>query len=239
VAEDEYNFNQKNTEMLLEEMQHDSLMNNIQTELMKSDFISKGKRFMRNRERLDNLVIKAPISGQLSFINVIWGERVSAGYSIGELKVIDQFKVYTKISEYYIDRISIGLPATIIYQDKKYPLRITKINPEVKDRQFDVDLVFIEDQPDNIRIGKNYRIQIELGQAEDAVVIPKGSFFQATGGQWIFKLNSSGNKAMKTPVSIGRQNPQQYEILNGLNPGDRVIITGYDNFGEAQEVVLK
>ena len=239
VAEDEYNFNQKNTEMLLEEVQHDSLMNNIQTDLMKSDFMSKEKRFKRSRERLDNLVIKAPISGQLSFINVIWGERVSAGYSIGELKVIDQFKVYTKISEYYIDRISIGLPATIIYQDKKYPLRITKINPEVKDRQFDVDLVFIEDQPDNIRIGKSYRIQIELSQPEDALVIPKGSFFQATGGQWIFKLNSSGNKAVKTPVSIGRQNPEQYEILNGLNPGDRVIITGYDNFGEAHEVVLK
>jgi len=238
VAEDEYNFNQKNTEMLLEELQHDSLMNIIQTELMKSDLISKEKRFARSRERLDNLVIKAQISGQLSFLNVIWGERVSAGNSIGELKVVDQFKIYTRISEYYIDRIANGLPATILYQDKKYPLRITKINPEVKDRQFEVDLVFTEEKPDNIRIGKSYRIQIELGQAEDALVIPKGNFFQTTGGQWIFKLNSSGNKAMKTPVSIGRQNPQQYEILNGLDPGDRVIITGYDNFGDAQEVVL-
>jgi len=238
VAEDEYNFNQKNTEMLLEELQHDSLMNIIQTELMKSDLISKEKRFARSRERLDNLIIKAQISGQLSFLNVIWGERVSAGNSIGELKVVDQFKIYTRISEYYIDRIANGLPATILYQDKKYPLRITKINPEVKDRQFEVDLVFTEEKPDNIRIGKSYRIQIELGQAEDALVIPKGNFFQTTGGQWIFKLNSSGNKAMKTPVSIGRQNPQQYEILNGLDPGDRVIITGYDNFGDAQEVVL-
>ena len=122
VAEDEYNFNQKNTEMLLEELQHDSLMNNIQTELMQSDFASKGKRFTRSRERLDNLVVKAPISGQLSFLNVIWGERVSAGNSIGELKIVDQFKVYTKISEYYIDRIAIGLPAAISYLDKKYPL---------------------------------------------------------------------------------------------------------------------
>jgi multidrug efflux pump subunit AcrA (membrane-fusion protein) len=169
---------------------------------------------------------------------VIWGERVSAGSSIGMLKIIDQFKINTRISEYYIDRIAIGLPATVVYQDKKYPLKITKVNPEVKDRQFEVDLVFTEEQPDNIRIGKNYRIQIELGQPEDALVIPKGNFFQTTGGQWIFKLNSSGNKAVKTPVSIGRQNPQQYEILDGLNPGDRVIVTGYGNFGDAEEVVL-
>ena len=238
VAADEYNFNQKNTEMLLEELQHDSLMNTIQTELMKNDLKHEEKRFARSREQLDNLIVKAPFSGQLSFVNVILGERVSAGNSIGELKIVDQFKVYTKISEYYIDRITIGLPATVFYQDIKYPLRITKINPEVKDRQFEVDLVFTEEQPDNIRIGKNYRIQIELGQPEDALVISKGSFFQTTGGHWIFKLNDTSNKAVKVPISIGRQNPRQYEILHGLNPGDRVITTGYDNFGEAEEVIL-
>jgi len=238
VASDEYDFNRKNTKMLLEELQHDSLMNTIQIDLMKNDRMREEKRFTRSRERLDNLIVKAPLSGQLSFLNLIRGERVSAGSSIGELKIIDQFKIQTKISEYYIDRITLGLPATVVYQDKKFPLRITKINPEVKDRQFEVDLVFTEEQPENIRIGKTYRIQIELGQPEDALVIAKGNFFQATGGQWIFKLNHSGDKAVKTPVSIGRQNPQQYEILNGLKPGDRVIITGYDNFGEAEEVVL-
>ena len=238
VAADEYNFNRINTEMLLEELQHDSLMNTIQTGLMKNDLVREEKRFARSRERLDNLIVKAPLPGQLSFLNVIRGERVAAGSSIGELKIIDQFKIHTRISEYYIDRIVTGLPATVVYQNKKYPLRITKINPEVKDRQFEVDLVFSEEQPENIRIGKNYRIQIELGQPEDALIIPRGSFFQATGGQWIFKLNRSGEKAVKVPVSIGRQNPQQYEILDGLMPGDRVIITGYDNFGDAGEVVL-
>ena len=213
-------------------------MNIIRTELMRSDFIQKEKRFVRSRERMDNLIVKAPIPGQLSFLNVIWGERVSAGVSIGELKTVDQFKIQTKISEFYIDRIVIGLPATIINQDKKYPMKITKVNPEVKERQFEVDLVFVDEQPENVRIGKSYRIQIELGQPEDALVIPKGSFFQSTGGQWIFKLTGAGNKAVRTPISIGRQNPQQYEITNGLSPGDRVIITGYDNFGEAVEVVL-
>ena len=238
LASDEFNFNQQNAELLLTELQHDSLANNIQTELLKSDLLREEKRFVRSRERMENLIVKAPISGQLSYVSVIWGERVSAGNSIGEIKIIDQFKIQTKISEYYIDRITLGLPATITYLDKKYPLRITKINPEVKERQFDVDLVFSDEQPDNIRIGKNYRIQIELGQPEDAIVIPKGSFFQSTGGQWIFKVNSGGNKAVKVPVSIGRQNPQQYEILGGLTPGDRVIITGYDNFGDAEEIIL-
>ena len=238
VATDEYNFNLKNSEMLLTELQHDSLMNTIQTELMKSDFLQKEKRFARSRDRLNNLIVRSPLSGQLSYLNVIWGERVSAGNTIGELKKIDQFKIQTRLSEYYIDRISTGLPATVVYQNKKFPLRITKINPEVKERQFEVDLVFSEELPENTRIGKNYRIQIELGQPEDALIIPKGNFFQTTGGQWIFIVNSSGGKAVKTPISIGRQNPQQYEILNGLNVGDRVIITGYDNFGDAVEVVL-
>ena len=238
VSSDDYNYNQKNTEMLLEELKQDSLTNNIQTQLMKNDLMREEKRFARSRDRLEDLIVRAPLSGQLSFVNVILGERVSAGSSIGELKIIDQFKIHTTISEYYIDRITLGLPATVIYQDKKYPLKITKINPEVKDRQFEVDLVFAGEQPENIRIGKTYRIQIELGQPEDALVIPKGNFFQSTGGQWIFKLNHSGDKAVKTLISIGRQNPQQYEILNGLKPGDYVITTGYDNFGDAEEVVL-
>ena len=238
LASDEFNFNQQNAELLLTELQHDSLANNIQTELLKSDLLREEKRFVRSRERMENLIVKAPISGQLSYISVIWGERVSAGSSIGEIKIIDQFKIQTRISEYYIDRITLGLSATITYLDKKYPLRITKVNPEVKERQFEVDLVFSGEQPDNIRIGKNYRIQIELGQPEDALVIPKGSFFQSTGGQWIFKVNNAGNKAVKVPLSIGRQNPQQYEILGGLTPGDRVIITGYDNFGDAEEIIL-
>ncbi len=239
VASDEYSFNQKNTQLLLDELRHDSLMNIIQTDLMKNDLVREEKSFARNQERLDNLIVRTPISGQLSFVNVIPGERVGSGTSIGELKVIDQFKIHTKVSEYYIDRITTGLPATVIYQGQKYPLKITKINPEIKERQFEVDLVFTGDKPDNIRIGKNFRIQIELGQPEDALVITKGDFFQETGGQWIFKLNESGNKARKIPVTIGRQNPQQYEILSGLKPGEKVIITGYDNFGGAEEIILK
>ena len=238
LASDEYDFKQKNAELLLYELQNDSLTNIIQTELLENDLQREEKRFVRNQERLDNLIVRAPISGQLSYVSVIRGERVAAGNSIGEIKIIDQFKIQARLSEHYIDRITIGLPATVIDRNKEYPLRITKINPEVRDRQFDVDLVFSDELPENTRIGKNYRIKIELGQAEDALVIPKGNFFQTTGGQWIFKLNDTGAKAIKVPISIGRQNPQQYEIVTGLSPGDRVIISGYDNFGDAEEIVL-
>jgi HlyD family secretion protein len=239
LATEEFVFNQENTRLILEELKHDSLLNSIETDLMRSDFSREEKRFERSRERLDNLIVRAPVDGQLSFVNVIPGERIGVGSSIGELKVVDQIKINTKVSEYYIDRIVVGLPATITYQNEKYPLKITKINPEIRDRQFEVDLVFSDHRPDNIRIGKSFRVQIELEQPEDALVIPKGNFFQTTGGQWIFKLNESGDRAKKTPLSIGRQNPRQYEVLEGLTIGDRIIVTGYDNFGDAEEIILK
>lgn len=239
VATDDYQFNQQNAQLLLEELKHDSLMNTIQTELMKNDLKREQLRFQRTEERLDNLVVRSPIAGQLSYISVIPGERVSAGSNIGELKVVEDIKLSTRISEYYIDRISLGLSATVIYQEEKFALKIIKINPEIKDREFAVDLVFMDKVPENIRIGKSYRLQIELGLPEDALVVKKGNFYQSTGGQWVFKVNESGTKAIRTPITVGRQNPQQYEILEGLSAGDQIIISGYDNFGDAQELVLK
>ncbi len=239
VATDDYQFNQRNAQLLLEELKHDSLMNTIQTELMKNDLKREQLRFQRTEERLDNLVVRSPIAGQLSYISVIPGERVSAGSNIGELKVVEDIKLSTRISEYYIDRISLGLSATVIYQEEKFALKIIKINPEIKDREFAVDLVFMDKVPENIRIGKSYRLQIELGLPEDALVVKKGNFYQSTGGQWVFKVNESGTKAMRTPITVGRQNPLQYEILEGLSAGDQIIISGYDNFGDAQELVLK
>lgn len=135
--------------------------------------------------------------------------------------------------------ITTGLPATVNYQGKRYPLRITKVVPEVKDRMFDVDLVFTGEMPENVRVGKSFRVQIELGQPEQAIVIPRGNFYQSTGGQWIYKINPSKTKAVKVPLNIGRQNPLQYEITEGLQPGEFVIITGYDTFGDAEELILK
>ncbi|WP_288315576.1 efflux RND transporter periplasmic adaptor subunit [uncultured Mediterranea sp.] len=238
VSEDEYRYKEKTARLQRQSLRHDSAVSIIRRDLLLNDRDREQKKYERSRQRLNGLVVCAPISGQLSFVSVTPGQQVQSGESIGEIKVLDQFKVHTSLSEYYIDRITTGLPATILYQGKRYPLKITKVVPEVKDRMFDVDLVFTADMPDNVRVGKSFRVQIELGQPEDALVIPRGNFYQATGGQWIYKLNKDKTRAVRVPLTIGRQNPQQYEVTDGLQPGDWVITTGYDNFGDAEELVL-
>ena len=237
VAEDEYNHNMKKTALQIESLQHDSTMAIIRKELLRNEMARSQKQFQREMERLDGLVVRAPIDGQLSFVNGTPGQQVGSNSNIAEIKVLDKFKIHTQLSEYYIDRITTGLPATVNYQGKKYPLKITRVVPEVKDRMFDVDLVFVGEMPENVRVGKSFRVQIELGQPEDALIMPRGNFYQATGGQWIYKVN--GNKATRVPLTIGRQNPQQYEVTEGLQAGDKVILTGYDTFGEAEELILK
>ena len=237
VSEDEYNYNLKKTALQMESLQQDSAMTIIRKELLRNEMERGQKKFLRSMDRLEGLIVRAPIDGQLSYVNATPGQQVSSNSNIAEIKVLDQFKIHTQLSEYYIDRITTGLPATVNYQGKKYPLKITKVVPEVKDRMFDVDLVFTGEMPENVRVGKSFRVQIELGQPEDALVMPRGNFYQATGGQWIYKVN--GDKAVRVPLTIGRQNPQQYEVTEGLQGGDLVIVTGYDNFGEAEELILK
>ena len=237
VSEDDYNYNLQKTTLQMESLRHDSAMTVVRKELLRNEMERGQKKYLRSMERLEGLVVRAPIDGQLSYVNATPGQQVASNSNIAEIKVLDEFKIHTQLSEYYIDRISTGLPATVNYQGKRYPLKITKVVPEVKDRMFDVDLVFTGEMPENVRVGKSFRVQIELGQPEDAIVIPRGNFYQATGGQWIYKVN--GDKAVRTPLTIGRQNPQQYEISQGLQPGDKVIVTGYDSFGEAEELILK
>ena len=239
VSEDEYNYKLQNSALQMESLRHDSAVTLIRKDLLKNDLEREQKKFTRSLERMNNLVVTAPIAGQLSFVKVTPGQHVASGESIAEIKVLDQYKIHTSLSEYYIDRITTGLPATINYQGKRYPLKITKVVPEVKDRMFDVDLIFTGEMPDNVRVGKSFRVQIELGQPEQAIVIPRGNFYQVTGGQWVYKVNASKTKAIKVPLTIGRQNPQQYEITEGLQPGELVVVTGYDTFGDAEELILK
>ena len=237
VSKDEYEYNMKKTALQMESLSHDSAMTIIRKELLRNEMERGQKKFLRSMDRLEGLIVRAPIDGQLSYVNATPGQQVASNSNIAEIKVLDQFKIHTQLSEYYIDRITTGLPATVNYQGKKYPLKITKVVPEVKDRMFDVDLVFTGEMPENVRVGKSFRVQIELGQPEDALVMPRGNFYQATGGQWIYKV--IGDKAIRVPLTIGRQNPQQYEVTEGLQAGDQVIVTGYDTFGEAEEMILK
>ncbi len=239
VQHEEYIYKTKNTALQLEGLRHDSAATILRRELMNNDLERARKNSTHAGKRMDNLVVRAPISGQLSFLNVTLGQQVRQSENIGEIKVMDNFKIRTQLSEYYIDRVMVGLPASVTYQGEKYPLKVSKVVPEVRDRQFQVELIFTEEKPDNVRIGKSYRIQVELDQPDNAVIIPRGDFFQVTGGQWIYKVNSSGDKAIRTPITVGRQNPVQYEIIGGLEPGEKVITTGYANFGDADELIIK
>ncbi len=239
VSEDEFRYKTESTRLKLKSLQSDSAMTIIRKELLLNDFNREEKKLLRSRQRMEDLVVRSPLDGQLSFVKVTPGQQVTAGENIAEVKVMDQFKINTSISEYYIDRVTSGLPATITYQGKRYPLKVSKVIPEVKDRLFEVDLVFTGEMPENVRLGKSYRVQIELGQPEKTIVIPRGNFYQQTGGQWIYKVNADKTKAVKVPLSIGRQNPRQYEVTDGLQPGEFVIVSGYDKFGGAEVLELR
>lgn len=239
VSEDEFRYKTESTRLKLKSLQSDSAMTIIRKELLLNDFNREEKKLLRSRQRMEDLVVRSPLDGQLSFVKVTPGQQVIAGENIAEVKVMDQFKINTSISEYYIDRVTSGLPATITYQGKRYPLKVSKVIPEVKDRLFEVDLVFTGEMPENVRLGKSYRVQIELGQPEKTIVIPRGNFYQQTGGQWIYKVNADKTKAVKVPLTIGRQNPRQYEVTDGLQPGEFVIVSGYDKFGGAEVLELR
>ena len=238
VSEDEFRYKTESTRLKLQSLRSDSVMAVIRKEMLRKDYDREQKKMERGLRRMEGMVVRAPADGQLSFVKVILGQKVGAGENVGEIKVMDRFKIHTSLSEYYIDRVTTGLPASISYQDRKYPLRVSKVVPEVKERMFEVDLVFTGELPDNLRVGKSFRVQIELGQPEKAVVISRGNFYQHTGGRWIYKLNADKSRAVKVPITIGRQNPLQYEVTEGLQPGDCVITTGYDNFGDAEELVF-
>ena len=187
--------------------------------------------------RTDDLIVRAPVDGQLGSLGLTLGQQVAGGSKIGEIKVMSEYKIRTSLSEYYVERIHAGLPANIIQKQDTFGLRIARVVPEVKDRKFETDLRFLSDVPDNIRLGKSYRVKIELGQPEQAIIIPRGDFYQKTGGRWIYRMDKDGI-ARRVEIKIGRQNPEQYEVLEGLQPGDQVIISGYDRFGEVEELVI-
>lgn len=239
MAKNEYEYKKRKTDLQLRNLKEDSSANMLRRELLKGDMERARTKRDRAMQRSEDLIVRSPIDGQLSFLKVTPGEQVTAGTSIGEVKVLSDFKLRVNLNEYYIDRITSGLDASITQQNQHYPLRVSRVIPEVKDRTFSAELIFSGEKPTNVRVGKSFRVQIELGQPEDALVIPRGDFYNITGGNWIYKLNKNGTKAIKTEVVIGRQNPRQYEVISGLHPGDRVIVNGYDRFSDSEEIILE
>lgn len=190
-------------------------------------------------ERLGDLNVKAPVDGQLGMLDAEIGQSINAGQRIGQINVLNNFKVNARIDEHYIDRVVRGLGATLDRNGTNFSLSVKKVYPDVREGQFKIDLVFEGQSPENVRTGQTYHVKLELGESQKALMIPRGGFFQSTGGQWVFVLNEDETEAVKRPIRIGKQNPQYYEVLEGLNAGEKVITSGYEMFGENERVSFR
>jgi len=238
-AKEDYDFAVNSRKLVVERQKQDSLYRGIQVKQMEESLRNMRENLILVRQRVDNLNIKAPVDGQLGLLEVEVGQAVASGARIGQISILSDYKIQAMIDEHYIDKVRQGLSATFERQDKNFALRVRKVYPEVRDKQFKTDFVFEGERPDNIRAGQTYYISLELGQPAEAVMVPRGSFFQVTGGQWIFVVSADGKKATRRNITIGRQNPLFYEIVSGLQAGEKVITSGYENFGDNQELILK
>ena len=238
-ASEDYELAKDKLDLVTDRERQDSLYRSVQIAQMHESLENMRLNMNMIRRRKENLSVKAPISGELGLLDVELGQSVAAGAKIGQINNLDSYKIEAQIDEHYIDRVAPGLEATFERQSEKYSSVIRKVYPEVRDGKFKADFRFEGQQPENIRTGQTYYLNLQLGQSAEAILIPRGSFYQNTGGKWVYVLNADGTKATKRSVRIGRQNPQYYEVLEGLASGDKVIISAYDSFGDKDELIIK
>ena len=224
--------------LILERQRQDSLYRSSQVEQMEESLLSMQRNMELVRQRVDNLKVKAPIDGEVGMLDAVLGQSLQQGANIGQVNDLTTYKVQAQVDEHYIDRITTGLVATFERQETEYEMQLRKVYPEVRNGQFKADFRFVGDAPENIRSGQTYYLNLQLGEAAEAVLIPRGSFYQATGGRWIYVVDASGEKAYRREIRIGRQNPQYYEVIEGLQPGEKVITSSYDNFGDNEVLIL-
>ena len=237
-AEEDYKLARQKYELMAERSKQDSLYRSTQIDRMEESLDNMQLNMQMIRRRKSNLVVKAPIDGELGLLDVVLGQSIAAGTKIGQINSVGTYKVEAQIDEHYIDRVVAGLEATFERQGETFSTRIRKVYPEVRDGKFKADFKFEGEQPENIRSGQTYYLNLQLGQPEEAVIIPRGTFYQKTGGKWIYVVNKEGTKAIKREIRIGRQNPQYYEVLEGLEPGEKVITSGYDTYGDSDVLVF-
>ncbi len=237
-AEEDYNLARQKYELMAERSKQDSLYRSTQIDRMEESLDNMQLNMQMIRRRKSNLVVKAPIDGELGLLDVVLGQSIASGTKIGQINSVGTYKVEAQIDEHYIDRVVAGLEATFERQGETFSTSIRKVYPEVREGKFKADFKFDGEQPDNIRSGQTYYLNLQLGQPEEAVIIPRGTFYQKTGGKWIYVVNKDGNKAVKREIRIGRQNPQYYEVLEGLEPGEKVITSGYDTYGDSDVLVF-
>ena len=237
-AEEDYRLAIDKLDLVRNRELQDSLYRTAEIEQMEESLDNMRINMQMIRRRKDNLDIKAPIDGELGLLDAVLGQSIASGTKIGQINDLSSYKIEAQIDEHYIDRVFAGLDATFERQDETFAATIRKVYPEVREGKFKADFKFTGQQPENIRTGQTYYLNLQLGQPEEAVLIPRGSFYQQTGGQWIYVVDESGDRAVRRDIRIGRQNPQYYEVLEGLDPGEKVIISGYDNFGDKDVLVF-
>lgn len=237
-AEEDYRLAKQKYDLMAERSKQDSLYRGTQIDRMEESLENMQLNMSMIRRRKSNLIVKAPIDGELGLLDVVLGQSIAAGTKIGQINSVGTYKVEAQIDEHYIDRVVAGLEATFERQGETYFTVIRKVYPEVRDGKFKADFKFDGEQPDNIRAGQTYYLNLQLGQPEEAVIIPRGTFYQKTGGKWIYVVNKEGSKAVKREIRIGRQNPQYYEVLEGLEPDEKVITSGYDTYGDSDILVF-
>lgn len=237
-AEEDYQLALDKLELVKNRARQDSLYRSVEIEQMNESLANMRINMQMIRKRKDNLSIKAPIDGELGLLDVVLGQSVGAGTKIGQINNLESYKIEAQIDEHYIDRVTAGLSATFERQGETFDALLRKVYPEVRDGKFKADFKFDGEQPENIRSGQTYYLNLQLGQPTEGIIIPRGSFYQKTGGKWIYVVSDDGTKATKREIRIGRQNPQYYEVLEGLSEGEKVIVSGYDNFGENDVLVI-
>ena len=238
MAEEDYQIAAGRLELVKERATQDSLYRSVEIKQMQESLDNMRLNMQMIRKRKDNLTIKSPIDGELGLLEVVLGQSIASGMKIGQINDLDSYKIEAQIDEHYIDRVSAGLEARFERQNETFEAVIRKVYPEVREGKFKADFRFNGEQPANIRTGQTYYLNLQLGQPESAVLIPRGTFYQKTGGKWIYVVSPEGGKAVKREIRIGRQNPQFYEVLEGLEPREKVITSGYDNFGDNEVLVF-
>ena len=238
-SQEDYQLSAQKRSLVSRRLKQDSLYRSVQMDQMEDNLQNMRRNVMLVRQRKSKLEERATATGELGLLDVELGQSIQPGQMIGQLNDLSDYKVQAQIDEHYIDRVRQGLTATFTRGDKQYQLQVRKVYPEVREGKFRCDFIFQGERPENIRTGQTYYIDLELGQPEQAILIPRGTFFQTTGGQWIFVLDKSGSKAYRRNIRIGRQNPQHYEVLEGLEPGERVVTSGYEAFKDNEILVIK
>lgn len=239
TSKENYELAQKQFEIIKLQTEQDDELRKTSLSGLDTDLERMQQTLSMVYERLDHLNVRAPADGQLGFLDAEIGQSIAQGERIGQINVLTDFKIEAEIDEFYIDRVKRDLSASLERNDKEFPLRVRKVYPEVRNGRFKVDLVFTGEKPETIRAGQSYNIKLQLGASSEALLLPKGGFFQSTGGQWIFVVDPEGGEAIKRSIRVGKQNSRFYEVLDGLEDGEQVITSNYDSFGEAERIVFK